>query len=97
MGSATSSRGTVRSNTIAIIRVGRHHTFSRAPVLLTFCACTELSASTSAPLSVVYSLPCAQDFKRCLLMKMIRPPLMSMSLAPLRDPVFVLRLLRVWV
>ena len=34
-GSATSSRGTVRPNTIAIIRVGRQHTFSRAPVLLT--------------------------------------------------------------
>jgi hypothetical protein len=30
MGSATSSRGTLRSNTIAIIRVGRQHTFYRA-------------------------------------------------------------------
>jgi len=37
MGSATSSRGTLRSNTIDIIRVGRQHTFSRAPVLLTSC------------------------------------------------------------
>jgi hypothetical protein len=95
MGSATSSRGTVRSNTIAIIRVGRQHTFSRAPVLLTFCACTELSAgeSTTAPLSAVLSLPRVLDFKRCQLegMKMLRPPLPS--LAHLRDPFVVLRLL----
>ena len=95
MGSATSSRGPVRSNTITIIRVGRQHTFSRAPVLLTFCACTELSAgeSTTAPLSVVLSLPCVLDFKRCRLadMKMLRP--LMQSLAPLRDPFVVLRLL----
>ena len=52
MGSATSSRGPLRSNTIDIIRVGRQHTFSRAPVLLTSCVCTELTAgeSTMAPL-----------------------------------------------
>jgi hypothetical protein len=52
MGSATSSRGTVRSNTIDIIRVGRNHTFSRTPVLLTFCAYTDLrSAQLTALLS----------------------------------------------
>jgi hypothetical protein len=104
MGSATQSRRTyngichffsrdLRSNTIAIIRVGRQHTFSHAPVLLTFCACTELSAgeSTTAPLIDVHSLPWALDFKRCLegteMMKMIRPPLLSLT--PLRDPVVV--------
>ena len=68
MGSATSSRGTLRSNTIDIIRVGRQHTFSRALVLLTFCACTELSAgeSTTAPLNAAHSWPRGLDFKRCL-------------------------------
>jgi hypothetical protein len=43
----------------------------------------------------VRSLPRVLDFKRCLesteLLQMIRPPLLS--LAPLRDPVVVLRLL----
>jgi len=49
MGSATSSRGTLRSNTIDIIRVGRQHTFS--------CACTDLRSAqlkallSAAPLS----------------------------------------------
>jgi hypothetical protein len=79
------------------IRVGRRHTFYRALDLLTFlfCACTELSAgeSTTAPLSVVLSLPRVLDFKQCRLegMKMLRPPLQS--LAQLLDPFVVLRLL----
>jgi len=45
MGSATSSRGTSRFNTVYIIRVGRQRTFSRAPVLLTSCACTDLRSA----------------------------------------------------
>ena len=85
----------MRSDTIAIIRVGRQHTFSRALVLLTFCACTELSAgeSTTAPLNAAHSWPRGLDFQRCRLegTKMLRPQLQS--LAQLRDPFVVLRLL----
>ena len=84
----------MRSDTIAIIRVGRQHTFSRALVLLTFCACTELSAgeSTTAPLRAVLSLPRVLDFKRCGLedTEMMRTPLLS--LAPMRAQFVVLGL-----
>jgi hypothetical protein len=83
MGSATSSRGTLRSNTIDIIRVGRQHTFSRAPVLLTSCACTDLSAgaSTTAPLSVAHLSPLVLDSKLWRLegTEMMQTPLLSLA------------------
>ncbi len=77
------------------IRVGRRHTFYRALDLLTSCACTDLSAGASTTALPKAARLCrhALDFKRCRLegMKMLRPPLPS--LAHLRDPFVVLRLL----
>ena len=77
------------------IRVGRRHTFYRALDLLTACACTDLSAGASTTALPKAARLCrhALDFKRCRLegMKMLRPPLPS--LAHLRDPFVVLRLL----
>ena len=93
MGSSTSSLGTLRSNTIDIIRVGRQHTFSRAPVLLTSCACTDLRNAQLTALPHASRLSRRTlDSKLCRLegMEMIRPPLLS--LAPLRAPFVVLRL-----
>jgi len=56
MGSATSSRGTSRFNTVYIIRVGRQGTFSRAPVLLTSCACTDLRSAQLTALLIAAPL-----------------------------------------
>ena len=91
----------MRPNTIAIIRVGRQHTFSRAPVLLTFCACTELSAGapTTAPLNAAHLSRLGLDSKLCRLgkkrMKLRRTPFLPLlSLASLRDQVAVMEPLR---
>ena len=94
MGPANSPSGTSRSNTVDTIRVGRQHTFSRVPDLLTSCACTDLSpgASTTALPNTSYLSRRGLDSKLCRLEgpEMMRPPLLP--LAPLRATFVVLHL-----
>ena len=88
MGPANSPEGTSWSNTLDTIRVGRQHTFSRAPALLTPYVCTVLRADVYATVLTLaaHSWPRGLDFKRCL----DAATRMTLRRAPLLQPLAAL-------